>query len=118
MGINVTADFTNFDKKFSDQNLVRARLAFANDAHQAMEPTVPKKVGDLRSYSFVNSDGSAVVYTQPYARVQFLGLIDGKYPIAKYTTPGTGPRWDQKFVADSQKLSKAKQAFVNGGGFV
>lgn len=116
MGVKVHVDLTKFHKKFSQQALRRGRLAAANDAHQAMERYVPKLSGDLRKHSKISVDGTQIIYTMPYAKAQFYGLIGPRpgYPVKHYTTPGTSKRWDLRLLANKRDIKKVKEAFING----
>ncbi|MBL5010076.1 minor capsid protein [Enterococcus lactis] len=49
-----------------------------------------------------------ILYETKYARRQF--YLNGK----KYTTPGTGPRWDLK--AKSLYMPSWKKAYLKGAG--
>lgn len=60
-------------------------------AQALMDPFVPKETGALRGSARV--DGSGVVYTEDYA-----DAVYGAPEDAGWTTPGTGPRWDEKMV--------------------
>lgn len=116
MGVNVGFNFSSFDNKFSDSNLLHGRLAAINDAHQAMEQFVPKRSGDLREYSVIKSDGTGIIYTMPYARAQFYGEVNG-HPIKNYSTPGTSSHWDRRLAGDRQLVSQIKEAFVKGANW-
>lgn len=113
MPINVKVNLDGFRRKFSGENLRRGRLAMANDAQQAMEKYVPKRSGDLRKYSVVEHDGTSILYTQPYARAQFYGLING-HPVKNYSTPGTSKRWDLRLKGNTQDMALVKKAFLDG----
>lgn len=127
MGFSVKVDLSNFDKRFSRANLIRARKASADEARKIMNSKyVPsstkgedkKTGGSLRSMSYVSDDGSEIVYTAKYARAQFYGFITNKYGgpyrIHNYTTPGTSRRWDLRLKGNKEDMSRVMDTFNNG----
>lgn len=110
---SISVDFTGVRKKLSKANFKRGRYAMANQAWSDMNNYVPMKNGDLRTASSVTSDGSKIQYNQKYARAHFYGGTD-KVTFRKYTTPGTGKRWDLK--AKGLHMKAWKMAFVKGAG--
>lgn len=132
MGFSVKVDLSNFDKRFSRVDLIRARKAAADEARKIMNSKyVPsstkgedkKTGGSLRSMSYVSDDGSEIVYTAKYARAQFYGIIgpfkQGKragktYKIHNYTTPGTSKRWDLRLKGNNDDMSKVMDTFAKG----
>lgn len=117
MGINVDADWGNFNRKFSGQSLKMGQLAAANDAHQAMEQFVPmlhENGPTLRSESFVNRETAQITYKQKYARPQFYGMVGNGYRVRNYTTAGTSRRWDLRLKGDKQLMSQVAEAFIEG----
>jgi Minor capsid. len=113
MPAHVRFDMSGFESKFTQSNVRMGRLAAAGDAHQAMEQFVPKRSGDLRSYSNVNTDGSDIVYAMPYARRQFYLQA----PASHYREPGTSGRWDLRLKGDQQLMNKVTEAFVKGANW-
>lgn len=116
MPAHVRFDMSGFESKFTQSNVRMGCLAAAGDAHQAMEQFVPKRSGDLRSYSNVNTDGSDIVYAMPYARAQFYGKING-HPIVNHHPAGASSRWDLRLKGDQQLMNKVTQAFVKGANW-
>ena len=125
MGFNVKVDLSNFDKRFSRSNLIRARKLAANDALQAMDKYVPSSTqgenqsgASLRGETAVALDGSYIMYQVPYARAQFYGFITnshgGPYRIHNYTTPGTSRRWDLRLKGNKQDMQDVMDTFVKG----
>ena len=122
MGIKVHVDLTKLDQKLNATQLRQARLNMANDAHQAMDKYIPMLHPDtsenLRSMSFVNSDGTSIIYTAVYAKAQFYGFITNQYGgpfrIHNYTTPGTSRRWDLRLKGNLSEMAMVKEAFING----
>lgn len=89
------------------------------------DPYVPKRYGTLKNTAQVvdNSDGTAVVYAQPYAHYQYHGMAmagrapkhyTGK-PLQHQESPMRGPHWDQRMMADHRKdLEADAAAYING----
>jgi hypothetical protein len=76
-----------------------------------MDKYVPKDEGTLRLYKI---EGNKIIYDQPYARYQYYGVReDGTHRVQNYTTPGTGPYWDERMKsADmSDIIRRANQKF-------
>lgn len=97
MGISITVDLGRINKKFGPNAKKVAEYAIANQAMFNMERFVPLRDGDLRGSGHVS--GNQIVYNTVYARAQFYGSSYNKhrsFKFSKYTTPGTGPRWDLK----------------------
>ena len=69
---------------------------------------VPRKSNTLRTSAHLKNDGSVILYETKYAKRQF--YLRGK----KYSTPGTGPRWDLK--AKGLHGKSWKRAFLRGAG--
>lgn len=104
----VTVNLGNIRGRLNEQAFQRGRYAFANQAMADMNPFVPKKDNDLRQSAHVSADGRKILYEMPYARKQFY------VPAKKYSTPGTGARWDLK--ARALNLPAWKRAFLKGAG--
>lgn len=117
MTLKIIIHSDDFNKKLSIQNLDRALFALTNQAHADMNLYTPKRQGYLRDDSFVEKN--RITYKMPYAKVQYRGYRiskDGKkIDFQNYTTPGTGPHWDQR--AKSNHINSWCKAFIGGGGF-
>lgn len=87
--INVKKDLKGVSKRVSQMTKL-GQYALANQVHQDSNKYAPKKTGDLRTQSYVTPDNKQVIWNVPYARRQYYNVG------AKFTTPGTGPKWDQK----------------------
>lgn len=121
MGVNVKVDLSNFDKRFSRNNLIRARKLAANDALQSMDKYVPYKEGNLSKESTVAADGSYIMYRVPYAKAQFYGFITnshgGPYRIHNYTTathPDASRRWDLRLKGNHEDMKHVMDAYIKG----
>lgn len=92
-----------------------AHAFFTECCRDEMRKYVPKDNGDLRRETELYVD--KIVYTQEYARYQFYGMReDGSHEISHWTTPGTGPRWDQKMIsADMPKIVREVNNYVKRG---
>lgn len=76
------------------------QYALANQVHADSNRYAPFRTGDLRNQSYVTADNKQIVWNVPYAKAQYYGRVGkGRYPVRRYTTPGTGPRWDEKAKA-------------------
>lgn len=89
MGVNVKVDFDGVYKK-KDKMMKNGQYALANQVHADSNNYVPAKSYDLRNLSSIALDGKQIIYNVPYARRQYYNQY------SNYTTPGTGPKWDQK----------------------
>lgn len=69
------------------------QYALANQVHQDSNRYAPKLTGDLRNQSYITPDNKQIVWPVRYARRQYYNYG------AKFTTPGTGPKWDSKALA-------------------
>lgn len=87
---------------------------FTNTCYRYMDKYVPKDTGVLREN--VTIDSNSITYEQPYAHAQYIGEVNGG-TVVNYTTPGTGPYWDERMKsADMQNIVAEVQNFVNKGG--
>lgn len=105
--VRVTVDLKGIEKKVSPQAIQRGRLAMGDEALLIMESSIPFRPGggDLRASGRVERNGD-VSYNTVYARAQFFGT-NGIVVFKKYTTPGTGKRWDKPLKANIGRLKKA-----------
>lgn len=87
---------------------------FTNTCYRYMDKYVPKDTGALRET--VTIDSNSITYEQSYAHAQYIGKINGGQ-VVNYTTPGTGPYWDERMKSvDMQNVVAEVQNFVNKGG--
>lgn len=87
---------------------------FTNTCYRYMDKYVPKDTGALRET--VTIDSNSITYEQPYAHAQYIGEVNGGQ-VKNYTTPGTGPYWDEKMKsAEIEDVIKEVQIFANRGG--
>jgi hypothetical protein len=106
-----------FIGKYGDEAIMKAAFAFRSDAED-ISPTVPKKIGTLRSdVKFVRVSsrlrkGVDVVWTQKYA-----ARLHNAPPTWKFSEPGSGPDYaesklrtrGQKYLAVMGLVYKSKQ---------
>lgn len=102
--VKITSDLNGVSRKAS-QMIKLGQYALANQVHADANLYAPRKSGDLRSQSSIGIDGKSIIWNVPYARRQYYNYG------AKFTTPGTGPKWDAKAQAihgvDWLKITKA-----------
>ncbi len=104
---------TNARTKLNGQNISKAKYLAANQAMLLMNAKyVPmsskQKVLRLRTESYVSGSGD-IVYTMPYARAQFYGVVNG-HRILNYTTAGTSRRWDLRLQGNRQDMQAVTKA--------
>lgn len=113
--LHVKIEKNGLERKLSVLNLKKASYFMTNQIHMDMNLYAPKRQGHLRNDSYVRDNH--IVYTVPYAKTQFRGLIVTKtgktVRIKNYTTPGTGRRWDLR--AKSKHINDWRKAFIEGG---
>ena len=93
----------------------RVQRHFTELCYKHMDKYVPKRDGILRDN--VTRRINTITYEQPYAEIQYYGIIWGhQVPPENYTTPGTGPYWDKRMVsAEINKVVEEVQRYVNRG---
>lgn len=96
----------------------------ASEVRRLSDPYVPMQQGDLKNRNTIASDGSQIVYTQPYAHYQYYGeVMAGRAP-KSYTgkkltyngAPMRGARWTERMIADKKhELEKNVETFIKRG---
>lgn len=111
--VRVTVDLGGVEKKVSPQAMKRGKLAAGSEALLIMDSSVPLRAGGgaLRASGRVEPNGDAS-YNTVYARAQFYGT-NGIVVFRKYTTAGTGKRWEKPLKANIDRL---KRAAIKGMG--
>lgn len=111
--------------KLQPTSVIKARLGidvngkvqkfFQQTCYKRMDKYVPQDNGDLRTNVDL-SNPEYIVYESPYARYQYYGVReDGTHKVQHYTTPGTGPFWDNRMVsAEMQDVVKEVQQYIGG----
>ena len=70
----------------------RVQTFFTNTCYRRMDKYVPMDTGELRSNVTIGTN--YIDYNVPYAHSQYVGSTSGE--VRNYTTPGTGPYWDNR----------------------
>lgn len=84
---------------------------FTETCYKHMDKYVPMEMGNLRTV--VDIQPNHVTYESPYAHAQYVGFTKGE--VQNYTTPGTGPYWDQRMVsAEMKDVEQEVQNFIGG----
>ncbi|MCT6925311.1 MAG: minor capsid protein [Metasolibacillus sp.] len=71
----------------------QGQYAFVNQVYADTNMYVPMLSSDLRNQSSIGTDGKSITWHSIYARRQYHNIG------AKFTTPGTGPKWESKALA-------------------
>ena len=93
---------------------------FVDACYRHMDKYVPRRPGtiggSLRETVTLNTE--SITYEMPYARYQYYGeREDGSHKVKHYSTPGTGPYWDERMQsAELQDLIDEVQAYIDSGG--
>lgn len=103
-------------------NLVRKYIA--SEVKRLCDPYVPFQQGALKNITTIASDGSALVYTQPYAHYQYYGeAMAGRAPkkytgeALTYSGANRGKEWDKRMLADKRNdLERSVEAFIKKKG--
>lgn len=90
--VKVTKDLKGVKTRV-DKMTKLGQYALANQVHADSNLYAPRKSGDLRNQSSITLDAKSIIWSAPYARRQYYNQF------THYTTPGTGPKWDQKAKA-------------------
>lgn len=90
--IKVTKKLTGVGVRMNDMTQTGQR-AFVNQVYADANRYAPMLSGDLRNQSSIAIDGKSIIWHVPYARRHYYNQM------VNYTTPGTGPKWDQKAKA-------------------
>lgn len=104
----IEIDLDGVFEKLSDGNIKRGQYNMAQRMHATMnENFVPMRDGNLRALSNVSPDGKSINWNSVYSRRHY--YAPGTWD---YTTPGTGPKWDEK--AKGVFMSDWIEAFKEG----
>lgn len=97
---------------------------FASECKRLMNEFVPysgpekrSESGHLRDSAYVDNECN-IHYSTPYAGYQYYGMRkDGTHIIKNWTTPGTGPYWDQLMVsAKGEELKEEMNQYIKERG--
>lgn len=92
MTIRIKRDLGGVKAK-ADRMVKLGQYALVNQVHADSNLYAPLLSSDLRNQSTIAIDGKSIIWNVPYARRQYWNYG------AKFTTPGTGPKWDRKALA-------------------
>lgn len=95
----------------------------ASEVVRLADPYVPMQQGDLKNRRTIASDGSEIVYTQPYAHYQYYGkVMVGRAPKKyngedlNYHGAMRGARWIERMMADKQhEIEKSVETYIKRG---
>ncbi|GIO25167.1 minor capsid protein [Oceanobacillus sp. J11TS1] len=104
--VQISINLDGAKRKMSQQSRKQGQYALANQAMADMNQFVPMKESILRNTATIDIDGGGINYNTPYARKMFYMMM------YNYTTPGTGPRWDNK--AKTIYINDWLNAFIKG----
>ena len=113
--VKITVELSGAKNKLSQQSIQRGQYALANQALADMNQFVPMKDNILRMTGSIAIDGSSVLWSTPYAKAQFYGIVGRGYRVYNYTTPGTGRRWDLR--AKARYMADWERAYMKGAGW-
>lgn len=98
------------------------RKYLASRVKSRNDPYVPMQSGTLKNQAQIASDGSMLIYSQPYAHYQYHGMVmagrapkhyTGK-PLTYHGAPMRGPNWEKRMLADHvHDLEKDCAAYIN-----
>lgn len=114
MGVKVKINLDGLKRKTSSAVLLKARRIVANESLAAMDKYVPYLEGNLSKQVYIATDGSKLVYTMPYAKAQFYGVINGS-PITHWTTAThklATKRWDLSMKGNKEDMNKIMDSYV------
>jgi len=111
--ITIDTDLKDIYSKVSPQSLSRGQFALANQMLANMNHFVPARSHDLRQTGHVSANGEYLIWRRVYGKAQYKGT-NGIVTFRKYTTPGTGPKWDE--VAKRRYGHTWPKAYLEGIG--
>lgn len=102
----------------------KAQKFLASEVARLSDPYVPMQQGMLKNQRSIASDGSQLIYNQPYAHYQYYGeVMAGRAP-KHYTgekltyngAPTRGARWTERMMIDKRKeLEKNVENYIKRG---
>lgn len=114
MGVHVKIDLAKLKEKTSNAAFLKARRIVANESLSAMDKYVPYLEGNLSKQVYIAIDGSKLVYTMPYAKAQFYGVINDS-PVTHWTTAThklATKRWDLAMKGNKEDMKKIMDSYV------
>lgn len=111
--VNVKVELDVPKRKLSEGNMRNGDYALANQFLSDATNYVPALDHHLRNSGTIALSGKQVQWNAPHAKAQFYGFVGkGAYRVYKYTTPGTGRRWDLR--TKSKHMNDLKRAYMKG----
>ena len=104
----------------------KARKYLASEVARLSDKYVPMSSGSgahMKNEYTIASDGSQIVYTQPYAHYQWYGKVMAGRAPKKYTgddltyngAPMRGARWTERMLIDKRaEIEKNVEKFIGG----
>lgn len=105
-------------------NSNKVRKYVASEVARLSDPYVPMQQGMLKNQRTIASDGSYIVYTQPYAHYQYYGKVMAGRAPKKYTggdltyngAPLRGARWTERMLIDKRaEIENNVEKFIARG---
>ena len=102
----------------------KAQKFLASEVVRLSDPYVPMQQGMLKNQRTIASDGSQIVYTQPYAHYQYYGQVMAGRAPKKYTgdkltyngAPMRGARWTERMLPDKKhEIESNVEAYIRRG---
>lgn len=89
----------------------RVQKFYTNTCYKHMDKYVPMENGDLRT--IVDIQPESITYESNYAHAQYVGYTKG--PVKNYTTPGTGPYWNERMKsAEMGTIIREVEGYIGG----
>ena len=101
----------NIDMNRINSRINKARKPMANQFMLEAGKYVPKRNGTLRQSGQIINGGKSIQWNTPYAHYQYMGVSKLGKTDWTYTTPGTGPKWDERVKSDPQAMKNIADAF-------
>lgn len=89
------------EKKLGIDDNGPAQKFLVSTAQKYMDKFIPFRPGSSGGHlrTIIYMDSHSITYMSPYASYQYYGMRkDGSRQVKNYTTPGTGPYWDQRML--------------------
>lgn len=103
---------------------LKVQKYIASEVKRLSDKYVPMQQGMLKNNAQIASNGSHIVYNQPYAHYQYYGKVMAGRAPKKYTgddltyngAPMRGARWTERMLADKKhELEKGVDAYIAKG---
>ena len=124
MKIKVDIDTAKILLKLGLGGSNKVRKYIASEVARLSDPYVPMQQGMLKNQRTIASDGSQIVYTQPYAHYQYYGKVMAGRAPKKYTgddltyngAPMRGARWTERMLIDKRaEIENNVEKFIARG---